>query len=229
MSCGYGSVSRIRSVRKRFVIHLLLGRLLDCPFHMSAENIRRNYPEFERELNGKTPQARDRDLESKFIGQVSGRLGEGFGPLVTSSLRKRPYLSRRLDRSTRTYAVKLERGLVVLKLRDSSFATLTRQTTLSAPTCWEDDIYAISKRLLCALPSRHIRLIGVGVAGLTRKGAGDQLCLFDSAAQKRLQITQAVDRIRDRYGEAAILRATLAKGLRSADWIGFWHDILGGC
>ena len=101
--------------------------------------------------------------------------------------------------------------VVVLKLRDSTFLTLTRQTTLSAPTCWEDDIYAISKRLLYELPLRRVRLIGVGVAGLTRKGSGDQLALFDAAAQKRLQITRAVDRIRDRYGEEAILRATLAR------------------
>jgi hypothetical protein len=112
-----GSASRIRSLRKRFVLQLLLSRLLNCPFRVSAESIRRNYPDFRRDLVGTTPEERDRELERKFIGQIAGRLGEGFGPLVTSSLRSRPYLSRRLDRATRTYSVRLERGLVVLKMR----------------------------------------------------------------------------------------------------------------
>ena len=99
--------------------------------------------------------------------------------------------------------------VIVLKLRDSTFLTITRQTTLSEPTCFEDDIYALSKRLLGELPVRRIRLVGVGVASLTRKDLSQQLSLFDPGRERRLRITEAVDHIRDRYGERAILRATL--------------------
>ena len=99
--------------------------------------------------------------------------------------------------------------VVVLKLRDSTYLTVTRQTTLHEPTCSEDDIYALSKRLLDELPLRCIRLIGVGVAGLVRKDLSKQLSLFDPDDERRARITEAVDRIRDRYGERAILRATL--------------------
>ena len=99
--------------------------------------------------------------------------------------------------------------VVVLKLRDSHFVTVTRQTTLGEPTCCEDDIYAISKRLFYELPARRVRLIGVGVAGLTRDDPACQLPLFDANWERRLRASKAVDRIRDRFGEEAILRATL--------------------
>jgi len=98
--------------------------------------------------------------------------------------------------------------VVVLKLRDSTYRTITRQTTLHEPTCFEDDIYVASRRLLHALPRVPLRLIGVGVAGLIRKNLSCQLSLFDAEDERRLRLTDAVDRIRDRYGEGAILRAS---------------------
>jgi len=112
-----GAGTAIRGVRTRFLIHLVVCRLLGCPFRVTAANIRRNYPDFQRELRGKTPEEQDRDLESRFIGQVAGRLSEGFAPLVGSSRRKRNYLSRRFNRATRSYTLKLERAVLVLKLR----------------------------------------------------------------------------------------------------------------
>ena len=101
--------------------------------------------------------------------------------------------------------------VVVLKLRDSTYLTVTHQTTLHEPTCSEDEIYAVSKRLLDELPVRPIRLMGVGVAGLVQQDWVQQLSLFDPEHERRLRITEAVDHIRDRYGERAILRATLVE------------------
>jgi hypothetical protein len=112
-----GAGTAIRGVRTRFLIHLVLCRLLGCPFRVTAANIRRNYPDFQRELKGKTPVEQDRDLEGRFIGQVAGRLGEGFAPLVGSARKKKNYLSRRFNRATRSYTLKLERAVLVLKLR----------------------------------------------------------------------------------------------------------------
>lgn len=99
--------------------------------------------------------------------------------------------------------------VVILKLRYSTYRTVTHQTTLHEPTCSEDDIYILSKQLLNELPVGPVRLIGVSVAGLTQRGRFEQLSLFDPGRERHLRITEAVDRIRDRYGEGAILRATL--------------------
>lgn len=98
--------------------------------------------------------------------------------------------------------------VVVLKLRDSTYHTITRQVTLHSPTSSENCIYDASRHLLHTLPPRPLRLIGVGVTGLIHEDLSRQLSLFDIEDERRLRLTEAIDRIRDRYGERAILRAS---------------------
>lgn len=68
----------------------------------------------------------------------------------------------------------LERGgrrgrTVVVKAKSASFRTMTRSRTLSGPTRKYAEIAAVARELLTALDrSEPLRLLGVGVAGLTR-------------------------------------------------------------
>ncbi|HXL05188.1 MAG TPA: DNA polymerase IV [Bacillota bacterium] len=102
---------------------------------------------------------------------------------------------------------------VTLKLRYSDFTTLTRANTFSFFTCLDDDIYKAAKGLFLAnwSRSRKIRLVGVTVSSLSSKNDFmRQLALFEEDEKKR-RVTVAMDKVRDRFGENAITRASLIK------------------
>jgi DNA polymerase-4 len=94
-----------------------------------------------------------------------------------------------------------------LKLRWSDFTTITRQMQLSQPTDLDPEIYAGAVELFRKAwrPRRPVRLIGVGVAGLTR--GMRQLSLFDRSWQADERLLEAVDEIRHKYGRNALRRA----------------------
>jgi len=107
----------------------------------------------------------------------------------------------------------LQARTIAIRLRWPSFETITRQTTLSQPTDSTSDIYRAAAALLAAAVKRgaHVRLLGVRVANLT---SGRQLGLFDTGSEKRARLDQAVDDIRERFGDKAIRRASLADKAR---------------
>lgn len=100
---------------------------------------------------------------------------------------------------------------VQITIRDPSMKTITRSLTLPAPTENADEIH----KTACSLFSKHwkegkeIRLLGITLQSLQPKqSAAIQLDLFDFEVQPRKeQLNQAMDRIRDKYGESAILTA----------------------
>jgi len=97
---------------------------------------------------------------------------------------------------------------IAIKLRWPNFQTITRQTTLPQPTDSTSQIYQSAASLLEASlkAGRKVRLLGVRAANL---GSGRQLDLFDSTVKRSSRLDSAVDRIRDRFGEEAIRRASL--------------------
>lgn len=99
---------------------------------------------------------------------------------------------------------------VHLKLRDSSFATLTRAKTLPAPTQLDQELIQASREMFRNAWNRtKVRLIGVGVSGFERTEG--QLDLLQAEQQERARrALSAVDRLRDKFGESSV---TLASGL----------------
>ena len=96
---------------------------------------------------------------------------------------------------------------VTVKIRDSSFRTITRQRTLPEPTDLTEPIFRAALEL--ARPEvrgLRIRLLGVTASGL---GERDQLALFPAVDPKRRRVTEAADAVRHRFGERAITRARL--------------------
>jgi DNA polymerase-4 len=98
---------------------------------------------------------------------------------------------------------------VTVKIRDSSFHTITRQRTLKEPTDLTEPIFRTALEL--ARPEvrgKKIRLLGVTASGL---GEPDQLALFGSDDPRRRAAVEAEDLVRHRYGDRAITRARLVR------------------
>jgi DNA polymerase-4 len=102
----------------------------------------------------------------------------------------------------------LRAGTVTVKIRDSSFRTITRQRTLQVPTDLTEPIWRTAVEL--ARPEvrgKRIRLVGVTGSSLVPR---EQLAMFGENARQRATV-EAADAIRRRYGERAVTRARLLR------------------
>lgn len=107
----------------------------------------------------------------------------------------------------RLRAAGVKAGTVVVKIRDSSFRTITRQRGLGEPTDLAEPIWQAALRLARPEVRGHrIRLLGVTASHLA---SPEQLGLFDGADDRRRAVVEAADRVRRRYGDRAITRARL--------------------
>ena len=96
---------------------------------------------------------------------------------------------------------------VTVKIRDSTFRTITRQRTLPDPTDLTEPIFRTALEL--ARPEVRgvrIRLLGVTASGL---GEREQMSLFGVDDPRRRRVVEAADAVRHRFGERAITRARL--------------------
>lgn len=94
---------------------------------------------------------------------------------------------------------------ITLKLRFSDFSTITRSKTLPAGTDADQIIFDTGSKLLIKELSASplaIRLTGIGVSSITE--IGRQLDMLDSENTKQASLSQAIDRIRDKYGFSSI-------------------------
>ena len=97
---------------------------------------------------------------------------------------------------------------VTLKLRHDDFTTVTRSATLREATDLDRDLFDAVRPLFIAAfaavreRNRGVRLIGVSATNLTRASAPD---LFEAPERARLrQLSRAVDRVRERFGDDAV-------------------------
>lgn len=103
--------------------------------------------------------------------------------------------------------------VIMIKMRDHEFTTVTRRTTLYQPTDFEEIIFQNARCLAEAndWEKKPLRLLGVTVSGLESSGS-EQQPLFTVNDRKDLRrLHQTMDEIKDRFGEKAITRARLLK------------------
>jgi DNA polymerase IV len=104
-------------------------------------------------------------------------------------------------------------GCVAVKIRRHDFTTYTRQRHVAPPTNDSRTIAGIARELLerwlREQPKARLRLLGVGVSELA---PADQLELFRPAGESATsQLDGTVDRIRGKFGNAALTRASGVK------------------
>ncbi len=96
---------------------------------------------------------------------------------------------------------------IAVKIRDSSFRTITRQRTLPEPTDMTEPIFLAALEL--ARPEVRgirVRLLGVTASNL---GEREQLGLFPTDDPRHRAAIEAADALRRRYGEGAVTRGRL--------------------
>ena len=108
-------------------------------------------------------------------------------------------------------------SVVQIKLRYSNFETLTRQTALPQPTNLDDEIYAAAEQLFEAniIPTRAVRLIGIGVSRLNPPYR--QLSLWNDNQDEKEKLANAIDQLKEKYGQDVIKRASMMSESRIND------------
>jgi DNA polymerase-4 len=108
------------------------------------------------------------------------------------------------DVSTRLKTKELAGSTVILKLKTADFKIRTRSRSLESPTQLAQRIFAAARGLLeRETDGTRFRLLGVGVSSIVSSDQADPADLVDGRAA---QAEHAVDRVRARFGDDALVR-----------------------
>ena len=109
--------------------------------------------------------------------------------------------------SRRLKAKGFDGSTVTLKLKTADFKLRTRARALSGGTQLAEKIFAAGRDLLKReADGTKFRLIGIGLSNLTAADRADAADLVDQVAMRSAKAERAVDRIRDKFGHAAIVK-----------------------
>ena len=133
--------------------------------------------------------------DSELIGQTLLALSEGL--------------------ATRLRAKGLRTKTLTLKYRTAEFDTLTRRKTFQISTDQAGILYGEGEKLMSGISNREdkVRLLGLSVSNFTAGEANRQLSLLKDPQEQQIQLSKAIDRIRERFGQTAIRPASLSKPL----------------
>jgi DNA polymerase-4 len=106
---------------------------------------------------------------------------------------------------------------VTLKLKTADFRTRTRARSGLPPTQLAVRIHAAARDLLAreADGVTKFRLIGVGVSDLRPGSEADRGDLLDTEVARTAEVEKALDRLRGKFGNAAVLRGSVFDALAS--------------
>lgn len=157
--------------------------------------------------------AHNHDARRVQVGRRRGSIGSqrALGRRPKSPETVDAVLTGLVDRVTRRMRAAHRVGrTVVLRLRFDDFSRITRSHTLGAATAHTGTVLGAARTLLASVRSeieaRGLTLLGVAVGNLD-DDASVQLTLFDEAHPGT--VDTALDRVRERFGSAAVTRAAL--------------------
>ena len=114
-------------------------------------------------------------------------------------------LSEKLARRLKEH--ELSAAGVVLKLKTASFASRTRAARLPAPTVLPDRLFNAARALLTReATGTAFRLIGIGANPLAARDEADHGDLADTETPKLAAAQAAIDALRDRFGDSAVIK-----------------------
>lgn len=134
---------------------------------------------------------------------------DGFEALSTELLALCERLSERLK------AKGLVGDTVTLKLKSAGFRLRTRARHLMIPTQLANVLYDAGVQLLAReIDGTAFRLIGIGIGGLGAADGHDPVDLIEPAIGRKAAAERAMDRVRDRFGQNAVIRGKLYNRVR---------------
>ena len=108
-------------------------------------------------------------------------------------------------------------NMVSMEIKYHDFQSMSHQTRLPRPTCDDQVLLETACRLFEeAWSGEPVRLLGIRTAKLVDAGEPEQLSIFDlepppPVDEKRRRLDAAMSRIRERYGEDAVMKASRMK------------------
>ena len=109
--------------------------------------------------------------------------------------------------SARLKASSLAGSTVTLKLKTADFKLRTRARGLGDPTQLASKIFAAGRDLLAhETDGTRFRLIGIGVSEIAEAEKADPTDLLDLTGRRNAAAEHAVDRLRAKFGRAAVVR-----------------------
>lgn len=99
---------------------------------------------------------------------------------------------------------------VTLKLKSAGFRLRTRARHLMIPTQLANVLYETGMQLLAReVDGTAFRLIGIGVSGIAEAKGDDPVDLLEPQIARRAAAERAMDRVRGRFGQDAVIRGKL--------------------
>jgi DNA polymerase IV len=155
-------------------------------------------------LDDDRPVRADRETKSISAETTFDQDIADFRPLELRLWRLSEKVSRRLKASA------LAGSTVTLKLKTADFRIRTRAQSLGHPTQLAARIFAIGRELLARETDGTLfRLIGIGASGLTEADGADFADLVD---RRTAEAEQAIDRLRKKFGDEAIVKGLALDG-----------------
>jgi DNA polymerase-4 len=200
---GVGKVTN--QVFERYGIRTI-GRLREMPPEALAELFGSSGEHYWRLAHGVDERRVVPDREAKSISHETT-----FAQDIDDQESLRAVLLELVDQVARRLRRHGLKGRTVeLKVRFADFTTITRSQALAEPSDVTDELVQAAVTLLTTrLPAGHlpVRLLGMGMSGLQSRPT--QGLLFDvEARQKQRQLDEVADRIKERFGGAALGRAS---------------------
>ncbi|PKP56889.1 hypothetical protein CVT91_11995 [Candidatus Atribacteria bacterium HGW-Atribacteria-1] len=102
---------------------------------------------------------------------------------------------------------------ITLKIRFHNFITFNKSKSIENPTHLDDIIFKTVVELLdkVKLKKGGVRLLGIKLSNLTSGNERKQLKFLRDKDDKLEQLTQSLDKIREKFGSKSITRASLLK------------------
>jgi DNA polymerase IV len=115
--------------------------------------------------------------------------------------------------SSRLKATGIAGSTVNLKLKTADFRIKTRARSLGEPTQLATRIFAAGRDLLTReIDGTRFRLLGIGVSNLDEAGKADPLDLVDRQGARTAKAEHAIDRVREKFGKAAVVKGLVFDG-----------------